>query len=479
MLTLEIEFLTGVCYAARSQSSGEPDWPVQPDRIFSALTAAWGTRGERPDEQAALEWLERQPAPKLHATPADYRGVGIAYVPPNDVSGKLEVMPDRRRRQARMFPAAIPSKPLLQFIWPNDPDSSTLRALDALARDTAYVGHSSSITRCRFHLDFPPDRELTPAPVSRRVHAGRLSSLRREYRAGRRPGAGEPSVPAATPAKHSGATSVFGKDWIVLQDVEGACPDLRAAAVVARTYRVALISTFQGEIPEFLSGHQPDQSPSKNPHMAIVPLADVGSDYSQGRLMGLAIILPRAREAEHERARRAWLDGRESAYEWREFERTVTEVERLTLGTLGVWKIGRVTVSEKWSLQPRRYLQPSRVWASVTPIVLDRFLKTKSPEMRDQEIESVLASSCVNIGLPPPVYVRPSKHSALRGAPSAYPSGGNPPAWTRWILPGPFANRMLTHAVFEFDQEVGGPVILGAGRFAGLGLCVPIGAKAE
>jgi CRISPR-associated protein Csb2 len=194
MLTLEIEFLTGVCYAARSQSSGEPDWPVQPDRIFSALTAAWGTRGERPDEQAALEWLERQPAPKLHATPADYRGVGIAYVPPNDVSGKLEVMPDRRRRQARMFPAAIPSKPLLQFIWPNDPDSSTLRALDALARDTAYVGHSMPLpSRLPARSGTYSSARESPRSCRPSVIAPARVSSRKAARSGRAVGTGRHS----------------------------------------------------------------------------------------------------------------------------------------------------------------------------------------------------------------------------------------------------------------------------------------------
>src|SRR5437660_4589687 len=111
MLSLEIEYLTGVCFAAQSQSSDQPDWPPQPDRVFSALVAAWGTRGEPADEKAALEWLEQQAPPAIEASSIDARRVGISFVPPNDPSGKPEVMMDRRRRQARMFPAAIPHQP--------------------------------------------------------------------------------------------------------------------------------------------------------------------------------------------------------------------------------------------------------------------------------------------------------------------------------------------------------------------------------
>ena len=82
MLTLEIEFLAGVCFAAKKQSSDEPDWPPQPDRVFSALVAAWASRGERENERTALEWLEQQPPPVIEASDFEVRKVGISYVPP-------------------------------------------------------------------------------------------------------------------------------------------------------------------------------------------------------------------------------------------------------------------------------------------------------------------------------------------------------------------------------------------------------------
>ena len=34
--------------------------------------------------------------------------------------------------------------------------------------------------------------------------------------------------------------------------------------------------------------------------------------------------------------------------------------------------------------------------------------------------------------------------------------------------------RSLVHAVVRFPQPVRGPVVLGAGRFVGLGLCLPL-----
>lgn len=75
--------------------------------------------------------------------------------------------------------------------------------------------------------------------------------------------------------------------------------------------------------------------------------------------------------------------------------------------------------------------------------------------------------------LPPLIAVRAFKQSALRGAPSAWPAGGSP-GWTGWARPKSLAGRPLVHAVIKFGEDVQGPVILGAGRFFGLGLCLPL-----
>lgn len=72
-LVLEIEHLLGVAFAACNQTSEVPDWPPQLDRVFSALVASWGTRGERVEERQALEWLEAQPPPELAASAGWFR----------------------------------------------------------------------------------------------------------------------------------------------------------------------------------------------------------------------------------------------------------------------------------------------------------------------------------------------------------------------------------------------------------------------
>src|SRR5579864_7510100 len=167
-LVLDIEHLLGVAFAARDQSSDAPDWPPQPDRAFSALVAAWGARGGRDDERLALEWLEAQTAPEIIASDGYPRTAPIVFVPPNDPEGgrvgNEAVMPAQRRRQARRFPAFRPEDSVVSLVWrAAAPDPDRLAALNALAAVTAYVGHSASLTRCRFR-----DEDGPPAAAARR-----------------------------------------------------------------------------------------------------------------------------------------------------------------------------------------------------------------------------------------------------------------------------------------------------------------------
>ncbi len=481
MLTLEIEYLTGVCFAARSQASDKADFPPQPDRVFSALVAAWGSRGESPNEKAALEWLERQDPPEIAAGDHFTRRVGISFVPPNDASNQPQTMPDRRRRQPRMFPAAIPHSAGVRFIWTAAPDEATLTGLQALARDTAYLGHSASVVRCRFTVDEVPDTESPRQQPKRSIYPGRFEALQRAYRMGERPLSGEPIAPLGETNGPPFASSLFSSDWIVLEDAGGQCPDLRGIAIIARRLRDALMSHYGAEalvIDEVISGHKPDGSPTSRPHLAIVPLADVGqTQYSDGRLMGVGLVLPRDLDEERSSAEDLWLAGLDDpthkAEKWLIFDRMLSVVSQLKLGQLGVWAIARTLAPSKTALQPERYCAPAKRWSTVTPIVLDRFPKGGDPGAREEEIRKSITLSCTNIGLPAPAAVRIHKHGAVKGTPSAYPSG-KAPAWTGWTLPRHLAGRPLTHATIEFAEPLAGPVILGAGRFAGLGLCLGV-----
>lgn len=487
-LVLEIEFLSGVAFAAIGPESDAPDWPPQPDRIFSALVATWAARGKDDEEAAALEWLEKQSVPTLQASAAAARTAPLVFVPPNDPrsdKGKHAkgVLPALRSRQSRRFPAARLHDPVVRLRWEDEPPGPVFGALQRLAGDTAYVGHSASLARCYFRRcdDAPGAEGSDPAQPRRRVYGGRLAELRRTFDAGRRPSSGAPVQPERPEQARNG--NVFGERWMILEHVDGDMPDLRACAIVAKAIRDTILSGYrqiglEHAVPEVVSGHAADGAPTRDPHLAVVPLPYVGFPYADGHVMGFALIPPED------------VDILRDQTFLRAMREVVPMVERFgrrlmtakpgegTPYSHGFEVVLSPTLEPgRRSLDPSLYTDAACTFATVTPIVLDRHLKHQGAA-REAEIRTQIAAACRNIGLPEPDEIVADKHSALEGAPSAYPSGAAP-AWMRWRLPPSLASRQLTHAVVRFGEPVRGPVILGAGRFVGLGLCRPLDAVAR
>lgn len=468
-LVLEIEFLTGVCRAAHDPASSAPDWPPQPDRVFSALVASWAARGEQSSERGALEWLEAQSAPAIHAGKHTVRTAPDVFVPPNDQRSSknaLALIPMMRPRQPRRFQVARLDDPVMAMVWDAAPAPRQLAALDALAHDVSYLGHSASLVRCRFAANSPAESRHAAAAAARRVYPGRLQELRRAYRL-------KPARPVILP----GATVLPGPplspparaDWLVLEAIGGGVPDIRAAALVARTLRRRLMGGYRSigmedEIPEAVSGHTSEGRPLRAAHLGIVPMAFAGYPHADGRVFGFAVV-PEGQTALGD------VPGFRAAFE--KIAPYDAGAERRVLGLPCI--PGQPMLlspasgeAPKRSLVPGPYLHPARVWASVTPVVLDRHLKRYD----EGRIRELVADSCANAGLPRPAmeHIQVGKHSAIEGAPPAWPRPGAPP-WTYWRVPKALRSRLLTHVAIDFGCEVAGPVMLGAGRYTGLGLC--------
>lgn len=480
MLTLEIELLTGVYRAALPDGSGA-EWPPHPERVFSALVQAWADGGKAPEERAALEWLEALEPPAIEASSAWERTSPTVFVPPNDPRGdQVTVLPERRRRQARTFAARVPDSPVVRMHWDASPSDDAVQALDALSRRVASVGHSSSLVRCRFLRSAERGPAFRPdgngSWLLRAAYGGRLNDLERwlsddggrkrpeRPRTLRTVAYADPDEGTETGERPE---SVFGgpDDWFVFEDAGDRSkgpPDLLAFAHVARRVRDALMAASAQPAPEILSGHAPGGGPSSRPHLAVVPLANVGWERSTGDLIGFALVLPRASSREE---RTIVLDAL-GRFVLREGERRTAT---LHLSRTLRWTVEYAPVPSRASLRPDRYGRAAKAWASVTPVFLDRF-----PEHGDAIEEArIVAAACVNIGLPEPVEIELHKHSAVRGAPSAYFARRTSPGWT-FPRDARFRDRPRRHVVLRFDRPVRGPILLGAGRYHGLGLLMPL-----
>jgi CRISPR-associated protein Csb2 len=230
--------------------------------------------------------------------------------------------------------------------------------------------------------------------------------------------------------------------------------------------------------PGWIAGHEADGTPARAAHLAIVPMANLGWDHSDGRLLGLALLPPKAITARWAepgpgpfRGRQAFLRvlaglGEVDA----EGSRMLTLAPRQGKGGWE-WRL-RPAESGAHSLAPARYLRAATHWASATPVLLDRHLKAEGDAARAESVE-IVARACERIGLPRPVAVEVGKYSAIRGAPPARPPGGAP-NWQNWSRKTSFGQRWLFHVRLTFAGPVPGPVLIGAGRFVGLGLCLPV-----
>ncbi len=382
------------------------------------------------------------------------------------------MLPEHRPRQPRRFPVARPDDPQVELAWSEAPDAATVDALNALASCVGYVGHSASLTRCRFLAGDAGNSQRKPMPARRRVYPGRLRELEEAHRAKPDRPVIRPGDPVFPEPAQSPEISV---EWLILEAVGGEVPDTRASALVGRLLRQALMAGYRraglgAEIPEIVSGHALGGTPTRYPHLSIVPMTFVGSPHADGRVFGFALIPPPGETL-------LGIDGFRDAFEavapYRaDAQRRVMTLQGPPLRTPLHLAPAPDDGDMKRSLRSGPYLGESARWASVTPIVLDRHLKRND----DAEVRGLVARACAHAGLPrpDPARIRVGKHAAVQGAVPARPLAGEPP-WTRWKLPQSLESRQLVHAVIDFDRSVSGPVILGAGRFTGLGLCRRVG----
>jgi CRISPR-associated protein Csb2 len=227
---------------------------------------------------------------------------------------------------------------------------------------------------------------------------------------------------------------------------------------VVERFREAILSKandLPAHVQSLLSGHGDTGAPLEQPHVALLPLAFVGHPHADARLLGLGIALPNAVST----------DDRRLAL------RAVARVQRLALGRLSAWTLEQPTAARPaWNLRAEAWTaHPNGAthWSTVTPVVFDRHPKAKDKAAYQREVAEMIATSCTRIGLSAPREVIVTPVSTHLGVPPAH-------AFPR-LRRKDGSERRHAHAIVVFDEPVRGPVLLGAGRYRGYGVCRPIG----
>ena len=482
MFAIEVNFLTGRYTAHSQQGYGTHEWPPHPGRLFSALTAAYHQHGFGKKHRELLKCIEQLPSPKLFVPEAYERDTVTVWVPhvydeeylkkeaDDHELGQVALrarssrFSESRANKQKEYPTILPDGPVY-FIWDHTIPDGLRKHLNDLVTSIPYLGDSSSLVHARLEED-PPQPNLFPAKSRRpeqhlRVPVpGRLEDLEEAYNRGDYP----------RPSKYVGYTSDvqtpskgpeppgsgFGSDsnFIVLKISDGPKPPLQVAFDVTQSLRRAILAIVDDPIPTWISGHSSCGGPAKHSpsggsatesehdlHISIVPLSHTATQWGDGSILGVGILVPDSVDA-HER---------------QTLHDAIDELRPISVGSRGDIAYQIDASPTKASLKRGPYAGPSTLWTTVTPYVYDRYPET------DQDRDEMIASACEHIGLPQPKQVHVIEHgvSPLTGVPNAESTRLD---GTR------FSSHPRRHVVIQFEEPVQGPITIGRGRFLGIGL---------
>ena len=462
MFTISVELLHGTF-------RGDPDgtantghlhigeWPPSPARLFAALVAADGTRQHtRVTDGSELLWLEALPAPTIRAhSQAWHQAQQPRFVVKAERAKKGTHQEYVARGGALHRPGVrvAPRDPRIVYEWEKAPPPETFESIRLRAARVGYLGASDSPVRLRVANEIPADSPMgvfTPDPEGEATlnvpRPGDTDLLDRMFDAWRVRGASvaRSQFPAlAHSARYRMPDSLAKAEcgrvvaWLRMRPAVSG----RRVTAVTSLFKQAVLSHYQrihGEPPTVLHGHGFKRTGYDLARYLALP--DVGFPRSRGRIQGLALWMPPASdEAVQAKARDA-----------------VSAVQVLKGPGVEVTVFPREDETRPWAAHPRRWLQPSRRWVTAFPVVHERRGKVRLPE---------IARWCRHAGVPEPVSFRQSRSPLVPGAVDLMPMEVNRPG--RPALP-------YSHVELWFAEPVPGPVVIGAGRQRGLGLCVPV-----
>ena len=403
----------------------------------------------------------------------------VRNTPPDSAK---QMLPEYRSKQERFFPSVTPEETRVTYAWPSLPPDGIGDALDHLLSRLTRLGHSSSLVSCRALTSsiiptYVPDGSGLES--LRSIRRGQLAALEHQFAVHRE---SRPRSLPYTDVRYQAAPKISrdqkpGKSqaadhWLIFEIDHGArvLPATRTVQL-AKTMRSAILHYAKDPVPEGISGHDPAGGSTANPHVALLSLPYVGFEHADGRLLGMAVSIPGALPEDSYRALLRAI----GTWESKSHARTL----RLTFGSQGVVQLFRQQgPAALVSLRPSVWQKPSLRWVSATPIALPRHpgrLRGGTASARAKAwslAEAAVVAACRHVGLPQPSDVQVSLTPFITGGRDA----GDFPPFLQNGQNGKPIRRQLVHASLTFETAISGPMLLGTGRFLGLGLMRPVSA---
>ncbi len=448
------------------------EWPPSPARLLAAFIAADGTR-DRVTATTGIE-LERLSAatpPTIHADVLPcvdeqlHSRIGDRFVVAADRKrGAVQEFPGKTATLKRSAVRVAPRHGTVRFLYDLDVTHEELAALRYRAARIGYLGCSDSPVRVSvFDAGVAPDARLSVLKPdiegSLRVNTHRSGDVARwdtvydQQLIGTTQRAHYWGLQHRTRYRLPGVDPEPGKDtghvvWLRFDRVLSG----RQVVLVTHGLKDAVMSQYgrmhgRSLVPDVLHGHRRGRGFNL---VRFLALPNVGHQHSDGKIHGAAVwVPPGVVPSELARIRRA-----AGAVSW-------FRMGAMRIGVEGFYN--GPTSSRRWATSPYRWRhRPDRpteeqYWATAFPAVLERYGAVTPTAMNRM---------CANAGLPSVLSYHESRVPLIPGGVRLAPS--------ETLRPGHSGNRPYSHFAVRFAEPVSGPVVFGAGRSYGLGLCAPV-----
>jgi CRISPR-associated protein Csb2 len=475
ILEIHVTFTAGHFHGA--------EWPPSPARLFQALVAAThhGAHGLLHTEvrDRALEWLEALPLPEIVAINTETsRELLTNYVPNNDDGDKRDFREHiKTAKSLRVHP--LPPECRVTYRWKFEPGDGAEKHADAVAAMASlvtYLGRTVDLVYARgdvcakLSVRSRDDRKVWPA---RETPGGAWLAPKPGFlklcqqRHPRSVTAMPPDFTNSRQVDYSGSET--SRDDAPLAVLEFFRPDGRRMGFDPRRIREPAgmvrdafnrwlagnprMAAHYGadRVARLLLGHRRagESAPSEGGHFATVPLPSINPGGTADGWLRRILIIGWGIQDSGDRALFAdlvrGLDGMDLHDRGHPVGRLQMVPDRLQTSLLAPWMNNRG--------------EPARVWRSITPVVLSGYAR------RGRSLEACLARTLAQQGFP--------AETVESVATFAGPLVPTSTAARDYRVQGYLSTTRRVHAEVIFRKPVSGPLIVGRGRFAGLGLFLP------
>ena len=481
-LQIAVRFHDGHYHGEGDGFSGASGWPPSPARLFQALVAG-AAKGSAilPADQDALRWLEELPPPLIAAPPTRQGGAAPLFVPNNDLDAvggdpaRLAEIRVAKHWRPHYFDQ---SNPVL-YVWEFEPPDHQAQRICTIANHVYQLGRGVDMAAANgsiVALDVARKNLMDHPGAMRRpgkgddvavASAGTLASLiERHQRARTRFGSSskgrtlfaQPPRAIFSYVSYDAPPRRLHFELRLRESGKFAPRTLRLAGSLVASLRDAAMRRLQDALPdrakefERLIGGRGAGPRDIAQRVRIVPIPSIGMEHTDPSIRRIMVELPSA------------CPFRSQDIKW--------AFAGLPAGPATEERSDECLVSTSDAAIANRFSRPARVFRSITAVALSstggREVGRAADATRRRRNEAKAAAAVAQAlrhahvkEKPVDIHVQREPFHR-RGRLAAEFSTG-----TR------FSSDAMWHVELRFASDVAGPLVIGDGRFCGLGLMEP------